>query len=263
MNLHSLRCLLFGAILFHAPAMASTLFQTGFEPPTYTLGPLSGQDSWVPFGVLSGSSVVENTVTNGGAQAVSIDSTTGEQIVGRPVAFSPGNGAGSVLKMKIDMLLSTTGGQSLDWVPLAALASNGLLGAILVTGTTAAVDIAGVTAGSVTIARGVWNTYELDVDFNAQTLTGYVNGTLIGSSPISTPPGTTFEAVVLGLGSTTDSGDVGYFDNLDIFTLDSTPAGVPTLSTGGLALLGALLIGTAWYATIRRPRRAPDVRRLA
>ena len=50
MNLCNFRGLLFGAVLFNVPAMAVTLFQTGFEAPTYTLGQLAGQDLWTGLG---------------------------------------------------------------------------------------------------------------------------------------------------------------------------------------------------------------------
>jgi hypothetical protein len=91
----------------------------------------------------------------------------------------------------------------------------------------------------------VWNTYELDVDMNAQTVTGYVNGTLIGSGPITGSPGNVFNGVEFGLAFGAFS-DAGYFDNLNVFTVDPPPTSVPMLSTWGLALLGALVVGTAW-----------------
>jgi hypothetical protein len=46
MNLGNWRYLLVGAVVLNVPAMAGTLFQTGFEAPTYSLGLLHGQDSW-------------------------------------------------------------------------------------------------------------------------------------------------------------------------------------------------------------------------
>jgi hypothetical protein len=109
----------------------------------------------------------------------------------------------------------------------------------------------------VTIARGVWNTYELDLDMSAQTVTVFVNGTLIGSGPVVRSPGNVFNGVGFGVPFAAFS-DVGYFDNLNVFTADSVstsaPAGVPTLSAFGLALLGVFLIGTAWYATANSGR---------
>jgi hypothetical protein len=253
MNLCNWRGLLLGAVLFNVPAMAATLFKTGFEPPTYTLGTFAGQDGWIGFG-----GMVENTVTNGGAQAVSVDSGSGPKLFSRPVTFSPVSGVGNVVKMTIDVFLSTSGTPSNGWVPVEAAGSTGSMGYIQVENTTATVAFGSSTSGSVTIVRGVWNTYELDVDMNAQTVTGYVNGTLIGSGPITGSPSNVFNKVEFGVPTGAD-GDLGYFDNLDVFTLgsmpDSEPAGVPTLSTGGLALLGVLLVGTAWYATMRRSIR--------
>jgi hypothetical protein len=85
----------------------------------------------------------------------------------------------------------------------------------------------------------------------AESATGYVNRTLIGSGPITgTPLGVVLEELVIGLSSGAFS-DTGYFDNLDVFTASGVPPSVPTLSTRGLALLGALLVGAAWNSISR------------
>jgi len=66
--------LLLGVLTFSPAFAQEVVFQTGFEPPQYTLGPLAGQDV-----------IVENTIVFSGTQAVSCNSTalTGQNITSR------------------------------------------------------------------------------------------------------------------------------------------------------------------------------------
>lgn len=51
-------------------AMAGVVYQTGFEPPTFSTGTISGQDGWGS--ATPSETVVESSVVKSGLQAISI-----------------------------------------------------------------------------------------------------------------------------------------------------------------------------------------------
>jgi hypothetical protein len=76
------------AVLAPASAVAATLFQTGFEPPTYTPGRIDGQDGWSVFrGVSQGAAIVSTTVPSTGIQSVRI---TGSDLEPWPFGYFGG-----------------------------------------------------------------------------------------------------------------------------------------------------------------------------
>lgn len=76
------------AMIALSPFASANVFSTGFEPPTYSLGPLSGQDGWVGSNV----SAVENSTVFAGTQAVAYNSTgiTGQDLESHTVTYNAG-----------------------------------------------------------------------------------------------------------------------------------------------------------------------------
>ncbi len=58
-------------------AHAGTLYSTGFEAPTFTIGPIAGQDGWNVFG--PGNPFVESFLSDTGSQAVFVDGNEASQ----------------------------------------------------------------------------------------------------------------------------------------------------------------------------------------
>jgi hypothetical protein len=230
------------------------LYQTGFEPPTFAVGPINGQDSWTA----NSNILVQNTLNNGGSQAVSITPIGLASLLAmRPIAYSATT-MGNLVRVKVDMFLTSTGTPS-NWDAIVAMGSGGLMAHMLVAGSTARLGVAGGVVGAVAITRGAWNTYQLDLDMTAQTATGFVNGTQVGTGTFTVSPGNVFNQVEFGLNSLPGS-DTGTFDNVVITTPNappSTPPGatVPTLSEVGLACLASLLMISA-YVLMRRQSAA-------
>jgi len=237
-------------LLFAAAAAGQSLYQTGFEAPTFSVGPINGQDSWNG----SPTVVVENTLTNGGAQAVSITPAgLASLLASRSMSSYSVATNGNLVNIKIDMFVSATGSAS-NWSPIVAYGSQGLLAQVIVIfGSTARLSLGGPMVGSVAVNRGVWNTFEMDLDMTAQTVTASVNGTPIGTGTVANSPGNIFNMVEFGLNSLPGS-DTGTFDNLIITTPNAPPppgSSVPALNGLGLAGLASLLMVCALFL-IRR-----------
>jgi hypothetical protein len=222
------------AVAAVAEAGAVVLLQTGFEAPTYSLGTLQGQDGWFnnPVGV------VQTGVVASGTQAVAFNSTglSGQHAVFRAVPHIPTSPHDGVVRASIQMFYETVQTNTL-WTPMAIFGAGfAWLGQIIVFN-----GIASHEAGSLPVSPGVWNTYEMVVDFNADVLTTYVNGTMLGSNTFS-PSVTGFGFLGFGINSTSNGTSRAYFDNLSI---TATPEPVT------LAVLGAGLLG---LAAVRRRR---------
>src|SRR5271170_1905040 len=113
------------ACLFAACCAAranTTLFSTGFEPPTYTVGTIAGQDSWGTSGGNAANQIQTGTVKSG-TQAFGVNTalTTGGLTGGiRSVAFDSTTATDKFLHVSDDAYLSSTGSASF-WSVLQSL----------------------------------------------------------------------------------------------------------------------------------------------
>ena len=226
------------ALLSMAPLPATTIFSTGFEPPAYTTGQVSGQDGW------SGSTtpVVENTTVFAGSQAVA-ENTTGvssQVVVDQPLSY---NATGQTLVESVEFMEGS--GTQPGWLALEAFDSGGLIANVQVNGGNATLGLASSTAGSVPIDNGQWYDFQLVLNYGTQTVSAYVNATLVGSGAFASP-GTNLVSVDFGSLPTGGNNATGYWDNLSVAT-----ASVPEPSAFFLCL-GAL----PGLALLSRKRRA-------
>jgi adhesin/invasin len=208
-----------------------TIYQTGFEPTTFGHGTINGQDSWFVNGQPS-QSLIETTTVETGVQAVEITpvgAASGDVGPQRNTSYDATN---QILTFGIDANLSVSGLQS-SWTvlytqynsPPSDIDFN--------------IDPSGeihIFSGSldhptgVMITRGVWNQYELEVNFISHTIRAFYNG-------VAVLQGLAFPAAVTALESYgffaqgVDAGtDVGTFDNLSVI---ATPGeGLVTSQTG-------------------------------
>jgi hypothetical protein len=228
------------------PALnAETLFSTGFEPPSYTLGALNGQNGWTN----TATPVVENTVVFAGSQAVAFDSTgvTGQNLAVHPLTYNSGTDPNQIVVFDAEFMESPTGNNP-TWDVLAASGGAGFIAQLTVQNGNAQFgpDGKGIV-GAVPVTAGVWNDYQLVLNFVTGTASAYVDSTFIGSGAFTNPT-TTLTSFNFGVNSLLNGTDTatGYYDNFSVTT-------APEPGSVGFVLAGLALLT---FSRAARPRNA-------
>lgn len=208
------------AMIALSPFASADVFSTGFEPPTYSLGPLAGQDGWASSAV----PVVENSTVFAGSQALAYNSTgiTGQDLASHTVTYN----AGGIVDLGVEFMEGA--GTEPVFDVLAALGNLGFIAQLTISSTGDAEygpDGASMTTGSVPITPGVWNHYDLVLDFQNDTATAFINSTLIGSGAFATPS-TGLAQIDIGVNDAAGDDAIGYFDNLSVTTPVPEPSAV-------------------------------------
>ena len=227
-----------------AGAGSTTLYQTGFEPPSYALGPIDGQTGWGAIGTAA-ATTVENTITGIGAQAVAVTMTGASGLFGAGLSnsFDALNTSTKVVVLSVDADL---GGGNPSWWTLLHASFNDATPSGHVEfniDTSGQINIYDGFNGHPTgvyVTRGGWNHYELALDFSTRTVTASYNGTQVYSG---SPFGGTGHVVAnpafyAQLGGT----DVGYFDNF------SESVGAPLGGYAGISVSPNLGLNTGSVA---------------
>jgi hypothetical protein len=231
---------------------AGVIYQTGFENPPFTPGPIAGQDGWSEFG--SAAVNVENAVAASGSQAVAVDgaSTTSQS---GPFKSSPT--AASKIVLSGDIKLTSSADQG-SW-QFAAL-GPGLSpfdGGIDIGATG---DVFAITAGFPTIgsfSRDVFHSVRFVLNYNTQTYSVRLDGVTLASGlhfcgdngPCAGAPTGPFDTGLFDTfgGNNTDT---GYLDNYSVTTF------VPEPSTWAVMLLGLGVLGASLRGRRRRLSQA-------
>ncbi|MCX6629251.1 MAG: hypothetical protein NTW28_16665 [Candidatus Solibacter sp.] len=231
------------------PAYAD--FFTGFEPTTYAVGGLAGQNGWSVFGPAV--VTVETSNVKTGLQAVFVDGGASATSQSGP---HRADAAGSLVDLSADIFLASNSHES-SW-QFAALTFSGAFpfaGGIDVDATTNAIHV--ITAGYPvvgTLTREAWNHVDLVFDFTTQRYSFSLNGATLASGLAfcgdnSVCAGGPVAAYSSGLFDTfggSGTNDSGFIDNYSVTTLTS-PVPEPA---------SVVLLGFAVALTTRRLRSA-------
>jgi hypothetical protein len=247
----------------NAPAPAAVL-NSGFEPGEgFSPGFLGTQSGWSTFAASTVEPVINATGAISGSQDLQIAEDAGIAQGTNTGGFSPDLGPQDVTapsSMSVDVLITATGGADYDVVPQAP--SQSLLSARVKFSFLGNIQILDDTGGGLAFEdTGI--SYPVNTPFNlrieldpvANSLTYYIDDTLIYTSVAGVYAGTQMEQVVL-ISDNFQLGEVGQFDNLVVNTNAGGAPFVPTqdlpfLSDFGLLLAG-LLLACAGLIAIRR-----------
>ena len=145
-----------------ANAIASDVYSTGFEAPTFAVGPLAGQDGWsanfTPANV-----TVQNSVSFDGSQAIQIDAN-GAAGFTRAVRFDTIFG---LVETSAHMRFSSSGTTS-AWRLDAYRSSDGQGYARIIIKEDDSINVFGGSTGY-SIARDTWHHFRMISDFAAGT----------------------------------------------------------------------------------------------
>ena len=199
-------------------AHAGVIFSTGFEPPTYSPGALTGQDGWQAFGP-----GVPNVIT--------APVKSGVQAAGVFGGFASQNGpyhtnlsGAQFIEVSADIQLASSTSQG-AW-QFAALGGPGLgpyYAGIDISSTGVVNEITNsfAVAGG-PLSRDVWHNVDLKMDFGSKTYSLYIDSTLLGSNipfcgdngPCTTPSVGGYGNVFFDTFGGTNLNDSGYIDNV-------------------------------------------------
>ena len=179
MRIALLFILAIGSVL---PACAGVLYSTGFESPTFTTGPIAGQNGWAVFPGPTSAVQVESGVAESGSQAVEIIPSLAVGQTGPNYAITD---ADSVVELSAYIFLASSSTQS-GWQFSATGA--GLDGYIrryrhLEHGRYHLTNRrTGDKLNHNAFTYGAWQFLDFVFDFTTQTYNFSLNGTLINST---------------------------------------------------------------------------------
>jgi hypothetical protein len=209
------------------------LYQTGFEAPTYTAGSLNGQDGWSD----SGGTQVETSTVFAGSQALSVGlSSTDNPTHG--LAYDSTTNPAAIVKLQI--AFQVQGNQLNQAEGLSVFGDGGFVAQLIDLGGNFSLRGGpGIGAGDVAATTDVWYSLEMDLDFQTQAVTAYLDGTLLGTVAMASTT-TSLEEFELGGESGGFAGETVYYDNFSATVVTATPepSSLALLAIGGLSLTG-------------------------
>ena len=241
-----------GASLLAFSSDAATLFNSGgFEGPAYTLGNLSGQNSFASAGSPT-AETVENSVVKSGSQAVQLAGAT-TTWDWPSLEYTPA--ANEIVRVSFDVRRSAFTannhfGYFIDVYSTTAEGGNRVARTGLVRTGTATVP--GSVQGLVTIGGGApgsylvgspllndtWYNFVMDMDFASDTFSVSIDGTIVGTALPFVTPSLGIGDADLQISSVAGGTDLGFIDNYKVEALLVPEPGIFSFAAmSGLALL--------------------------
>jgi hypothetical protein len=242
--------LITAAVASVLPAAADTLYATGFETPTFTTGPIAGQNGWAVFGA-SGAAQVESGVAQSGSQAVEVIPSLASSQTGPYYAIST---SATEVEMSAYLYLASSSNQSGWQFAATGPAFGGFIGGVDIQSNGAIDLITGAGTDVGTISYNSWQLFDFVFDFTTQTYNFSLNGTLISSNVAfcGSNSGCTganvasFGDALFDTFPASGATDIGYMDDFTISSVTATP------EPGSVILLGTALIALfAWRVRVR------------
>jgi hypothetical protein len=232
-------------------ASAASIFSSGFEPPTYSIGNISGQDGWSIFNPPGSFDTVQNSVVKSGAQAAFVG--TNQTGSGQSGMFHTDTlTGGPLIDLNADLFIFSSSTES-GWQ--FAGTGGGLapfIGGFDLTPGGPSDTISAITAGFPTIGvftLNTWHNVDFLFNFTTQTYTISLDGSALASNLAfctDNGPCTTGGTIAEGSFSSffdvfasITSNDLGAIDNL---SLSSVPEPATFGLTGIVMLAGALAL---------------------
>lgn len=243
-----MRCVLVCLAFSSISVFAGSIYSTNFGSDT--LGPIAGQDGWQVFNSGASFDVVENTITNGTAQAAAVVPVGSVQTG----MYHTDTASGSpLIDLNADIYIASSSSEN-QW-QFAALGSGlaPFIGGIDLVPTAGPTDnILAITAGFANIGSfslNTWHNVDFLFNFTTQTYTITLDGTvLLANAAFCTDNGpcTTGGNIAEGpflsffdVFATLNSNDLGVIDNV---SLSSVPEPATYALTGLALLAGAFLL---------------------
>jgi hypothetical protein len=230
----------FGVLpLLATSAQASSIYQSGFESPTYTVGGLDGQDGWSAFA----NATVQTSTVFAGTQAASIEANglSGQYVAAHALTYNSVANPDAQVDITGEFFISTAGSGT-NWDIAAVLGNAGFIGQLTVVDSSfVQLGIVSANLGNVPISRGVWNSFDMILNYATDIQSAYINGTFVGQGSFASAS-TTLDDYNFGINGTSGS------DTLSLDDLSITAVPVPSSALMGVALLGGLMVAQ----TIRR-----------
>ncbi|HVU64335.1 MAG TPA: hypothetical protein VHC70_10185, partial [Phycisphaerales bacterium] len=159
---------------------AATVYTTGFESPTFTLGPIAGQDGWGANGDIQNATVLT------GSQALRLVNTTlgGPAFAAVRFVNVPVSTQTQAFSYSADFLYASGSGQA----AIDVFSDTGFVAQVASVNGTYYFGNVHSFAPPAAIADGVWHHLEIVINFQTQMITGSVDGVSLGTLPIDTVP---------------------------------------------------------------------------
>jgi hypothetical protein len=221
---------------------AGVLYSTSYEAPTYSVGPLSGQDGWL------NSFDIDPKVISGfartGSQSLEIRQAAGENPYG--LTFRVGPYSTSLPQVIVEHSIYLAG--SVGWTPpstffspLALNGANGFISQIAVRDGTHLDFFGEVTP----IETDRWIDLKLVLDFPTQTSSAFINGTFVDSKPFASAATELLQVEIFHIFDNTNFDHPGpsnsvFLDDLRITSAVPEPSSLALLAAAGFC--GAIVV---------------------
>ncbi len=216
-------------LLLCGASHSQVLYQTGFEPPGFAVGPIGVQDGWSSQSAAS----VQSATKFAGAQALQFNPTglAGGHVTGHGVTYSSVGNSARLVRITANFQVSLTGVPT-AWSVLIGRSATTFLCQVFVGGGNFQLGLQSSLVGSIPIVRGQWQRAQLDLNFATKTCSAFVDGALLGSGPF--PNVADFARLEVGINSSPGT-DRAFWDDIVVEAtrfVDNGDGTVTDASTG-------------------------------